>query len=325
MTPSTFAVLRLLSDGEFHSGEALARRLELSRASVWNALRGVEQWGVSLYKVRGRGYRLEEPVEWLDEDRIREELSAAGDLFRIEVLEAVDSTNAYLLGRAASGAESGSVVAAEVQTQGRGRRGRSWQSGLGGGLTFSLLWRFEQGAGFLSGLSLAAALGVVRALDACGVAGTVLKWPNDILHRYRKLAGILIEAQGDVLGPTAAVIGIGINLKLPDAVRERIDQAVTDVYSITGRLPERNCLLAAVLQELARILLRFQEQGFKPFRQEWNARHAYHGRPVRVLLPGGAQVEGVIEGVEESGALVLRTGAGKRTFTTGELSLRGAR
>lgn len=323
MKPLTFAVLRLLAGGEFRSGEAIARELGVSRASVSNALRDPDLAGIGLYKVRGRGYCMPEAVQWLDQSAIRSALGVRAGQFEVEVVDRVESTNSLLLRKAALGAAHGSCVVAEVQTAGRGRRGRQWRGTLGGSLTFSLLWRFSQGAGFLSGLSLAVGVAVMRALEDAGIHGAALKWPNDVLHQYRKLAGILIELQGDMLGPSAAVIGIGLNLRLSHQSVEQIDQAVVDVHTLLGVMPDRNRLLAQLLGHLADVLQQFEGEGFSSLRQEWQARHAYHRRPVRLLLPDGGQEEGLVLDVADDGALLVETRKGLRRFTSGELSLRG--
>ena len=229
LSPLTFRTLRLLADGEFHSGEALARGLRVSRTTVWKALHGLEEWGVTLFKVHGRGYRLVTPVDWLDAQQINRHLGPHQEALQVHVVDTVDSTNRLLLAEAQAGAPSGLAVAAELQTRGRGRRGRGWHTGLGDALTFSLLWRFPQGAGALHGLSLAVSVALVRALRALGATEAMVKWPNDVLWRQRKLAGVLIEVQGGSAGPSAAVIGIGINVRLDESVRERIDQPVADL------------------------------------------------------------------------------------------------
>lgn len=320
--PLTFAVLRLLSDGEFHSGEEMAQHLSVSRASVWQAMRNLDEAGVDLFRVPGRGYRLREPLHWIDKDKIRAGLGNKADFFDLEVADSLASTNSRLLERAVQGAPRGSCVVTEMQTAGRGRRGREWHANLGGSLTFSLLWRFNQGAGFLSGLSLAVGVALMRALDQAGVAGAGLKWPNDVLHQHRKLAGILIELQGDMLGPSAAVIGIGINLKMSSKVLNRIDQAVVDLSSIGGEVPERNFLLANILLHLADVLNEFDEGGFACLREEWLSHHAYHEKQVLLILPDGSQHQGNLLDVGEDGALLVRTAAGKQRFTSGEISLR---
>ena len=322
MTAHTLEVLRLLEDGEFHSGETLGRTLGITRGSVSNALADVDTLGLAVDKVHGRGYRLVTPVQWLSRDRIVRHLGRQAARFDIDVLDQTGSTNTDMLDRATHGARSGSVLAAESQTQGRGRRGRDWHSSPGGALTFSILWRFDQGAGFLSGLSLVVGIALARVLRKHGAADVMLKWPNDLLWRHLKLAGILIELAGDIMGPTVAAIGIGINLRLPESVKARIDQPAVDLAKI-GVEEDRNRLFAEILGEFDSVLTKFSAEGFAPFREEWDRLHAYQDKMVRVRMPDQSEIEGRVQGVADDGALLLHTRAGPRKFYGGEMSLRG--
>ena len=313
----------MLADGRFRSGEALARHFGVTRATVWNAVQQAEELGVQIYSVRGKGYRLPQPVDFLDRERIAAALGASSDLFTLELHDVLESTNTRLMRHAAEGKPHGTCVAAELQQAGRGRRGRTWCSGLGSGLTFSLLWRFGQGAGALSGLSLAVGVGLSRALREAGAENVALKWPNDVLHRHRKLAGILIELQGEMLGPSAAVIGIGLNVRVPDDALAAIGQPATDLDRIMRKPMERNQLLATVLRHLADVLGEFERDGFAPLRDEWLSQHAYHDQPVRLLLPDGSNLEATILGVADDGTLLADAGNGLQRFSSAEISLRG--
>lgn len=322
MKDLTFRVLRQLADGDFHSGEDLARALGMSRASVWHAVRALRENGFDVYSVRGRGYRLVTPVSLLDRESVLRGLGREAAHFALEILDEAASTNTLLTARAQAGAPGGAVIAAEWQTAGRGRMGREWHAGIGGALTFSLLWRFSQGAGFLSGLSLAAGVAVMRALQALGISDAGLKWPNDVVWRGGKLAGILIEMQGEMLGPSAAVIGIGLNVRVADAVRDRIDQAVSDLESACGRTLDRNAVLASILVELHHALEIFARDGLAPFRDEWQRHHVHQDKTVTLLLPGARREQGVARGVAEDGALLIETRAGLQRCHSGEVSLR---
>jgi BirA family biotin operon repressor/biotin-[acetyl-CoA-carboxylase] ligase len=322
MASISFDLLRLLSDASFHSGTALARELGAAPAAIQTALRELEDLGLGLVRMRGRGYRLTEPYDCLDAAAVRAQLGPQARRFQLELLDACASTNTLLLERARGGAPAGQVIACELQSAGRGRRGNNWQSGLGGSLTFSLLWRFARGAAGLSGLSLAAGVAAARALASTGVADVQLKWPNDLLHAGRKLGGILIEVHSDGPDSTAAVIGIGLNVRLHPGLRDAIAQAVTDVASISNEVPRRDCLLAATLAELAQVLDLFSGHGFAPLRQEWEARHAHQGKPVTLTSGDGKMVTGRAAGVAEDGALLVETARGEERFVSGELSLR---
>jgi BirA family biotin operon repressor/biotin-[acetyl-CoA-carboxylase] ligase len=322
MPPTCIDLLRLLADAHLRSGADLARNLGATPAAIEAALRELEGLGLDLVRARGRGYRLAESYEFLDAAAVSAKLGARATHFRLELLGACASTNSLLLERARAGAPSGSVIACELQLAGRGRRGNRWQSGLGGSLTFSLLWRFSRGAAALSGLSLAAGVAVARALASLDIQGVQLKWPNDVLHAGRKLGGILIELQGDAAGPSAAVIGIGINLRLRSAMRDAIAQPVTDLATIARQVQQRNHLLAALLIELERVLEQFAAQGFAPLREEWMGRHAHQDKPVTLSSGDGKSTAGRAAGVAEDGALLLETVRGLERCVSGELSLR---
>jgi BirA family biotin operon repressor/biotin-[acetyl-CoA-carboxylase] ligase len=323
LSPLGFALLRRLADGELHSGEALAAATGVTRARVSQILRASEAAGFTLKRVRGVGYRLVDPVPFLDRGAIVAALGPTASRLKIEVADSVDSTSSELLRRAARQAVDRQVLVAEWQTAGRGRRGRAWSAVAGGSLTFSLGWRFEQGAGFLAGLSLAVGVALCRALDAAGFKDIQLKWPNDLVHRHCKIGGILIEISGDALGPALAIIGVGLNVRLPTAARRDIAQPVTDLAAIDkDRALDRNRLLAFILAELVALLERYAHDGFAPFVGEWQRRHALQKKPVRVLLPDGSVAAGDVVGVDASGALVLDQRGRRVRFVSGEVSLR---
>lgn len=321
MTPQLLDILRQLSHGEFRSGEEVARRLLISRASVHNAVHEAEAFGLRVQAVRGRGYRLALPVSWLASDSFAPPLSAIGITSRLAPV--LDSTNAHLMELAHAGEAHKTLVVTEWQGKGRGRRGRSWLAGLGGGLTFSILWRFNRPAGELSGLSLVVGMGLACVLRDLGLSGARVKWPNDILVGDAKLAGVLIELAGDMLGPSAAVIGVGINVLGAESLRGRVEQSITD---LSEHLPvtalDRNLLLRALATRLNSDLDRFDRVGFAPFRADWEALHAHQNLIVHVQNGLGERVTGEALGVDDSGALLLSTEHGVQRFHSGEVSLR---
>jgi BirA family biotin operon repressor/biotin-[acetyl-CoA-carboxylase] ligase len=331
----TFTLLRLLADGEFHSGEKLAQQLGISRTGVSNALRGVDRLGLKLFSVRGRGYCLSNPPQWLDAKRIAEHMGERAKNFRINILDNATSSNTLLLQQAkpefeTGGAPGGTVLAVEWQSGGRGRLGRTWHSGLGNALTFSLLWRFDFGLSALSGLSLAAGVALIRAFRVMGIEHAQLKWPNDVLGNHGKLAGILIEVQGDMLGPSAVVIGMGINLSLQRHLLPLIDQPVTSLANLLAEsanspaVPERNQMLAVILLELDKVLVEFAAHGFTRLRTEWQSYHRFQNQAVHLILPDGSIINGIARGVAVDGALELELEDSReiKRFNIGEVSLR---
>jgi BirA family biotin operon repressor/biotin-[acetyl-CoA-carboxylase] ligase len=333
LTSLGFTLLRQLADGAFHSGEDLAANVGLTRARVSQLLKEAETAGLALERIRGRGYRLLAAPDFLAADLIRAALSENVrrnpdiPLVAIEVVDEIASTSTELLRRANRKDIHATVLAAEWQTAGRGRRGRKWTAVAGGSLTFSLGWRFEQGAGYLAGLSLAVGVAVIRALEAEGLPGVELKWPNDLIHRHLKVGGILVELNGDALGPSTVVVGVGLNVRMPASAKRDIEQPVSDLTAVAGRgaVPiDRNRLLGRLVAELASAFSAYADSGFPSFAAEWQRRHAYQGKPVKLLLPDGASVNGTVAGVDSSGALVLADGPRRSRFLSGEISLRRA-
>lgn len=244
--------------------------------------------------------------------------------FAIIALDACDSTSSELLRRADRGAPAGTVVVADRQTAGRGRRGRSWLSAPAAGLTFSLLWRFSGPPAKLSGLSLAVGVALARGLESIGARGIRLKWPNDVLLAaaggFAKLAGILVELATDRQG-TLAVIGIGVNLQAP---LDALPQPATGLDQSLMPLPDRHRVLAAILRELGLVLEAFAVDGFSGAKMDWQQRHAWQGLAVRLAADDGTALDGICEGVDDDGALLLATTAGVRRILSGDVSLRRA-
>lgn len=315
-------LLRHLADGHFHSGQALAQSLAISRASICNLVHVAQGLGLTIHAIRGRGYQLVSPPAWLDEATVVEALGPVAQHYHFQILDATESTNSVLMHAAELGAPDGSVVCAEYQFAGRGRRGRHWHSVLGGSLTFSVLWRFEEGIAALVGLSLAVGVAMARALNRFSRFPVKLKWPNDVLVDYRKLAGILVEIQGDIQGPSFAVVGIGLNVRLPSDQRDSIDQAVVDLTEMQVQV-DRNLLLASCLVELKSVMDVMRREGFGGLRAEWEAHHAHAGQPVSLLLPDQQTVTGIARGVDDTGAFILQSDhGGNVVYNSGDIRLR---
>jgi len=319
-------LLQHLSDGQFHSGEALGAVLGVSRMAVWKHLKTLRELGVEFEIVRGKGYRLPVSVELLDDAAIL--AGAAADtraaLAAVDVLLQVDSTNNRLREQALQGAPAGSVCLAEMQHAGRGRRGRTWESPFAANLYLSLLCRSAAGAASLGGLSLVTGIAVLRSLRDFGVDGAGLKWPNDILADSAKLAGILIDVVGESSGPCAVIIGVGINVAMPPPAAARIDQTWTDLQTLTGCADiSRNRLAARLLDHVLPAVAEFEAQGLQPFLEEWRRHDMVDGRDVDLRLANEV-IRGTARGIDAGGALLVDTAAGRRRFASGEVSVRVA-
>ena len=244
--------------------------------------------------------------------------------FDVDALDECDSTSSELLRRADQGAPAGTVIVADRQTAGRGRRGRTWLSAPEASLTFSVLWRFAGPPGQLVGLSLAVGVALARGLERLGAEGTRLKWPNDVLlersGEFAKLAGILIELASDRRG-TQAIIGIGLNL-LPPA--GELPQPAAGLAQAMTNLPDRHVVLASLLTALAEVLTAFAVDGFFGLKSEWQRHHAWQGLPVQILGDDAEPLLGICLGADADGALLLETGDGIQRILSGDLSLRRA-
>lgn len=259
----------------------------------------------------------------LDAARVTALLGDHAAAFAVRIVDACPSTNTALTESPPEDDGRIHVLAAEVQTAGRGRRGRSWLSWGEGSLTFSSLWRFAPGAPVPAGLSLVAGLAVARALEKLGLEGLQLKWPNDVLVHGHKLAGILVELLPGRGRTPSAVIGIGLNLRLPAGADVPDQPGVADLAAHLSELPDRNRLLALLLIELRQLLELYAGAGFEALRGAWQQRNAFADLPVRVSGEGG-DIVGQCAGVDGDGALLLRTETGLTRILSGEVSLRVA-
>ncbi len=240
--------------------------------------------------------------------------------FDIDATAECDSTNTRLLAQAEQGAASGRVLVADRQTAGRGRRGKAWHSAPDDSLTFSVLWRFSPASCAPAALSLAVGVALADALDHLHVTNVELKWPNDLLHDGRKLAGILVELQPG--NTRSAVIGIGLNLRLPEDMPVEIAQTAVSLQTL-GLVPNREATLAMILVKLAQTLDRYADGGFAVLREDWLARHAFQDQAV-CIMGDHTNLVGTCLGVDQNGALLINTDAGLQRIIGGEVSLRTA-
>lgn len=313
-------ILQLLADGRFHSGTELAGHLHVSRAAVWKQIEQLRELQVAVNSVRGRGYRLPGGMVLIDADLVRAAMPAPARelLAELDIRDMVDSTNSVAQSRVRAGAAHGYCCLAEFQSSGRGRRGRNWVSPYGAGICMTVVWEFLGGVAALEGLSLAVGVAVAEALEDAGVP-VRLKWPNDLLLADAKLGGILIELGGDAGGTCQAIIGIGINVALPEDAAGSIDQAWADLRNAATR--DRNLLAGKVLGRLLPALATFAGSGLAPFRERWSARDALRGRLVEVRA-GAEPWSGIADGIDRQGGLRVLAPGGEQVVRGGEVTVR---
>ncbi|USD37821.1 MULTISPECIES: bifunctional biotin--[acetyl-CoA-carboxylase] ligase/biotin operon repressor BirA [Ferrimonas] len=307
-------LLQRLIDGEFHSGSTLADAMGISRTAVNNHIQALQELGLDIYSVKGKGYRLARSITLLDAEAID------GGSGRVFLLDDVNSTNSYLLDRVAQ-LNSGDCCLAERQTQGRGRRGRQWVSPYAGSLYLSMYWRLEHGVAQSAGLSLAVGVLLVEALESLGIAGVGLKWPNDLYVGPSKLAGILVEMRGQFGEPADMVLGCGMNVSLGAQAAAGIDRAWTDLASHCGDDVDRNRLASAVIAHLQAGLRQFEAEGLAGFLPRWQKYDLFWDREVNIHL-GERVISGRAVGIDEQGALLLESSEGLKSYNSGEVSLR---
>ena len=308
-------LLELLKDGAFHSGDKLGKDLGVSRAAIWKKIRKLEELGLVISSVRGKGYRLERSIELLDKRLLEKSLSTKID--EIEVLFDTPSTNSWLLERANDWAGLSALCVAERQSAGRGRRGREWVSPLGRNLYFSLMLPAYSPMSVIEGLSLIVGLVVARKLRGLG-CDAKLKWPNDVLINGKKIAGVLIELQGDLHSECQLIIGVGINFDLGGV---SIDQPSTDIREQIGRTPSRNEFSAELAGDIMTEIELLKTKGLNAFLAEWRHLDYYRDKPVKMIV-GNSIVKGTARGINARGEFQVMTETGIKLFNAGEISLR---
>jgi BirA family biotin operon repressor/biotin-[acetyl-CoA-carboxylase] ligase len=328
MSCTSFELVAVLADGRFHSGDDLGQHFGVTRSAIWKAVKKLSEIGLEVHSIRGRGYRLSEPITLLDKNSFLANVTSdnRARIKELEVLDCTDSTNSHTLRKIQNGSLSLTpgqtyLCLAEMQTAGKGRRGRRWVSPFGHNLYLSMVQVYEGGASGLEGLSLVVGLALVKALHSSGFSGLGVKWPNDVLWKGKKLAGILIEINGDIAGRCQVVIGVGLNLKQKQDEMQEVSQPWTSLGDLGFEQLQRNVLLGRILEFQLDALKRFESDGFPSFISDWALHDVTVGKKLELTTAMGS-LTGIGEGVDVNGALILRTKQGIRKFHGGEVSLR---
>jgi BirA family biotin operon repressor/biotin-[acetyl-CoA-carboxylase] ligase len=317
-------VLEALNQGGFVSGQVLGEALGISRTAVAKHIASLQEMGIDIFTVNGKGYSLNHSLPLLNQTTIEQYLQNLDSESSVEVVPVIDSTNTDLMRRIQAGQcpAQGHALLAEMQQAGRGRRGKVWQSPFGANLYLSYYWRLDDGLQAAMGVSVVIGLAVSDALAQLYGLQVALKWPNDIYLDKRKLAGILVELDGQMEGPCHLVIGVGINLLMPDSVAALIDQPWQDLSSKVGKL-DKNRLAAQLIICIHTRLAQYRAEGMAVMVKQWNALNVFAGEMVS-LSTGTQHWQGICEGIDQQGALLLRQDGDIKAYFGGELSLRAA-
>ena len=319
-----FKALHILSDGNFHSGEKMAADMGCSRVTVWKSILELKSLGINIFSVKKKGYRLPKKISFFKIENIQRELGELNQFVNLELLNVTDSTNKYL-NTSANVKPHASVVLTNIQTKGKGRRGRSWQASVGESLAMSILWKFDKGASGLSGLSLVVGVAIQRLMKKIGINNSFLKWPNDLLilegDVYFKLAGVLIELQGDLESRCSAVIGVGLNYDLSSDILKNIGQPATNIKKYLNSDIDLNQLSAMLIKEIINALSEFENNGFLSVKEEWLSYNAFKEKTISFIKSGGEIITGQIVDIENDGALkILQNNGIHETLISGEVS-----
>jgi len=316
-------LIKILSDGKYHSGTDLGNQFGVSRAAIGKSIKKIEQnFGLSIFGVKGKGYRLSKALDLLDENAIRSNLNrqTLKQVNQFEIYFDIDSTNHYLNTKSLEGSLSGYVVLAEQQSSGQGRRGKPWVSPFGCNIYLSVLWRFQFGPAQLGCLSLLIAVAVVRVLRQLGVEGAGVKWPNDIYWQNKKLAGILLEVRGEASGPSAVVVGVGLNVAMPIEHDNEIAQEWVNLESILQTKVDRNRFAALLINSLFDVLNNAVENQ-QSLINEWQSMDILKNKEVEVLFADKV-IQGKALGITKEGALRLLRGNKEIICHSGDVSIR---
>ena len=319
-------VLTLLDNNRYCSGETLAQRFNVTRATIHNCIVKIESLGISVERVRGLGYRLMQPVDLLNQAEIQSKLSSpvANKLADIRCLQEIDSTNLYAAELALPQAGEFSLVLAEMQTAGKGRRGRQWVSPYAANVYLSIVWPLQKPLHEAGMLSPMLAISMLTALEELGVSGLSLKWPNDIYCHHKKMAGLLIECSGEISGGCKMVIGMGVNVFMSQFENVNIDQQWTDIFSHTQDWQHsRNHVAAMLINNAVVALTQFENNTFDDLVGSWSQWDIMKDKPVELHSAQSIQT-GIARGIDKDGCLLLETSCGLEKISAGDVSLRAS-
>lgn len=307
----------ILSDGLYHDGDTIGKKLNVTRSAVWKVIKKLEEYGVKITSIKGKGYAMSDPLILINKNLILNNLSHKD--MEIEIFESIDSTNTYL--KSVAKKKNPRVCIAESQTSGRGRLNREWYSPFGKNIYLSLGYSFEKDMSALAGLSMVVGLSIIQALKYLNLKEPLLlKWPNDVIIKNRKLSGSLIEIDSEANGLSDAIIGVGLNVNMTHE-NEKIKAPWISLHQMLNHPLDRNQLCASLINWLMKYLTKFEKEGFLPFKKEWEEYDSLFDKNIK-LASGKDIIKGVARGINEYGHLKLEVEKGYiRTFSSGDTTI----
>lgn len=317
-------ILTLLRNSrEYVSGQDLCARFGVSRTAVWKAINQLKEEGYEIEALQNKGYILRSYPDILSKNEIASRLGTKWVGKNLYYYEDTDSTNADAMRLGEEGAEHGTLVVANHQNKGRGRRGRVWQSPVGTTISMSFLVKPEIAPGKASMLTLVMALAVAKGIEEACDLSTAIKWPNDILVNGKKVCGILTEMKAEMDYIHGVIIGVGINVNV-ESFPEDLQSMATSLILEKGRKVSRAEVIERVAENFEEYYEKFMEtEDLSLLRDLYEERLISKGKAVKVLDPQG-EYTGISKGITDTGELVVETQDGKeQQVYAGEVSVRG--
>lgn len=320
------ALIERLADGQFHSGQDLANSLGVSRTAINKHIAKLDALQLDVFRVHGKGYKLAKPLQILNYQKLKDSVHAADiPLYLKRITSSTHDDLKHLLNDSpAKTLSAGTCILAEMQTNGRGRRGRTWLSPFASNLYVSMYWPLNEGLNSALGLSVLVGIRLAESIRQAGIEGVSVKWPNDVYIQGEKVAGVLVELEGQPTGEAHALIGIGLNLSMPERFKQSIGQPFTDIQAHLHTPLDRHKWAATLVNDLRSILAEFTRHGLEPYVATWRSLDHFYGKPIRVLL-GQHEQQGIGQGIDSHGALLVEQENGLKRYFGGEISIRAMR
>lgn len=313
-------LVTLLNDHAYHDGTTIGEQLGITRAAVWKLIKKLQDYGIQIESIKGKGYQLTQPLQLLNLQNIKKHLNRK--VYDLIILEKATSTNDIL--KTIPNNHKITVCLAESQSAGKGRLQRPWYSPFAENIYLSLRYTLEKDISELSGLSLVTALAICKALDESADLkneSLTIKWPNDIYLQGKKLAGILIEIEAESHGRCNVIIGIGINVNMQKALKKQIDQDWSSIFSATGNYTDRNLICVSVINTLINYLDIFSTNGLTYFLTEWKQRDHLQNKTISIKT-GNETHQGIYKGINQLGHLkLLKTDGETLSFSSGDATI----